>query len=126
MLLLGGFAAVAILLAAIGIYGVIAYLAEQRVREIGIRLALGASRTRVIRLIVREGALLALGGLAIGLTGALALSRVLQALLFEVRPSDPLTYVAVIALLGVVALLASTAPALAAARVDPALTMRAE
>ena len=126
MLLLGGFAAVAILLAAIGIYGVIAYLAEQRVREIGIRLALGASRTRVIRLIVREGALLALGGLAIGLTGALALSRVLQALLFEVRPSDPLTYVAVIALLGVVALLASAAPALAAARVDPALTMRAE
>jgi len=105
---------------------VIAYLAEQRVREIGIRLALGASRTRVIRLVVREGALLALGGLAIGLTGALALSRVLQALLFEVRPSDPLTYVAVITLLGVVALLASAAPALAAARVDPALTMRAE
>ncbi len=126
MLLLGSFAGVAILLSAIGIYGVIAYLAEQRVREIGIRLALGASRGRVMRMIVREGALLTVAGVGLGVLGALGLSRVLEALLFEVKGSDPITYLAVTLVLGVVALIASGLPALKAAEVDPVLAMRAE
>jgi len=126
MLLLTVFAAVAIALSAIGIYGVIAYLAEQRVREIGIRMALGASRGRVVRMIVREGSFLAAAGVVLGVLGALGLAKLLRTLLFEVKPSDPATYLAVAALLGLVAMLASSLPALRASRVDPARTMRTE
>ena len=126
MLLLSVFAGVAILLSAIGIYGVIAYVAGQRVREIGIRMALGASRGRVVRMIVREGTWLTLTGVVAGVLGAAGLSRVLRALLFQVSTTDPLTYLGVVGLLGVVALVASGIPALAAAKVDPAMTMRAE
>jgi predicted permease len=126
MLLLASFAGVAILLSSIGIYGVIAYLAERRVREIGIRIALGASRARVVRMIVREGTLLTGLGIAVGVLGALALSGVMRSLLFEVEPRDPATYVGVVILLGLIAVLASALPALRAARVDPANTMRTE
>jgi len=126
MLLLSAFAGVALLLSAIGIYGVIAYLAGQRVREIGIRIALGASRGRVIGMIVREGGLLTVGGIALGVLGALGMSRVLGALLFGIKPTDPLTYLLVTGGLALVALCACCVPALRAAKVDPALTMRAE
>jgi putative ABC transport system permease protein len=114
------------LLSAIGIYGVIAYLAGQRVREIGIRIALGASQGRVVRMIVREGTLMTLAGIGLGVLGALGLSRLLGALLFGVKPTDPVTYLAVTGGLALVALLASGIPALRAAQVDPALTMRSE
>ncbi len=126
MVLLAVFAGVAVLLSAIGIYGVIAYLVGQRSREIGIRLALGASQTTVIRMIARDGAIMTATGIGVGLVGAFALTRSMTALLFDVKPSDPITYLAVTALLAAVALAASCIPALRAAHVDPALTMRAE
>jgi putative ABC transport system permease protein len=126
MTLLAAFAVVALVLSAIGIYGVIAYLVGQRSREIGIRIALGAEPGRVIAMIVREGAAMIATGLVIGLAGALALTRLMGALLFDTSTTDPLTYAAVIATLAGVALLASGVPALRAAQVDPALTMRAE
>jgi putative ABC transport system permease protein len=126
MVLLTTFALVAIALSAIGIYGVIAYLVGQRSREIGIRLALGASPVSVVQMIVREGAVITLVGTAIGLAGALALTQSMRALLFGVAPTDWVTYLAVTAVLLLVALAASSVPALRAARVDPALAMRAE
>jgi len=126
MLLLAAFAFVAVALSATGIYGVIAYLVGQRSREIGIRLALGAAPAAVVGLIVREGAVMAALGLAFGLAGALALSRSMGALLFGVAPTDPVTYLAVTALLALVALAASGIPAARAAGVDPAEVMRAE
>ncbi len=126
MVLLAVFAGVAVLLSAIGIYGVIAYLVGQRSREIGIRLALGASQSTVIRMIARDGAMMTATGIAVGLVGAFALTRSMTALLFDVKPSDPITYLVVTALLAAVALAASCIPALRAAHVDPALTMRAE
>jgi ABC-type antimicrobial peptide transport system permease subunit len=126
MVLLAVFAGVAVLLSAIGIYGVIAYLVGQRSREIGIRLALGASQATVIRMIARDGAIMTAAGIGVGLLGAFALTRSMTALLFDVKPSDPVTYLAVTALLAAVALAASCIPALRAAHVDPALTMRAE
>ncbi|HEX6536984.1 MAG TPA: ABC transporter permease [Gemmatimonadaceae bacterium] len=126
MTLLAAFAVVALLLSAIGIYGVIAYLVSQRAREIGIRIALGASREHVVRMVVRQGAALAVTGIAIGIAGALLLTRLMTSLLFGVTPSDPATFGAVVVVLGAVALLASWVPARRAARVDPALAMRAE
>ncbi len=126
MVLLAVFAGVAVLLSAIGIYGVIAYLVGQRSREIGIRLALGASQTTVIRMIALDGAIMTATGIGVGLVGAFALTRSMTALLFDVKPSDPMTYLVVTALLAAVALAASCIPALRAAHVDPALTMRAE
>ena len=126
MLLLAVFAMVAIVLSAIGIYGVIAYLVGQRAREIGIRLALGASPVTVMRMIVREGAMMAAIGAGLGLVGALVLTRSLRALLFEVAPADPVTYVLVTLVLALVALAASALPALRATKVDPALVMRSE
>ena len=126
MTLLTAFAVIAILLSAIGIYGVIAYLVGQRSREIGVRIALGASRANVMRLIVREAVMMAGAGIGIGLLGALALTRLMGALLFDLKPSDPITYLAVTGVLGGVALLASSLPALRAARIDPALAMRGE
>jgi predicted permease len=126
MLLLTSFAAVALVLSAVGIYGVIAYLVTMRTRELGIRIALGASNGDVLRLVLREGVVVATVGLAIGTAGALALSRLLSSLLFGVRPNDPLTFLVVAVTLALVALLASFIPARRAARLDPLVAIRAE
>ncbi len=125
-ILLGVFACVALLIAATGIYSVLAYSVNQRTREIGLRMALGAPRTQVLRLIVREG--MAVGGLGIaaGLAGALALSRVLASLVFDVPVRDPLTYVVVAAALAIVALAACIIPARKASHVDPMAALRCE
>ncbi|HEY1527454.1 MAG TPA: ABC transporter permease [Candidatus Angelobacter sp.] len=124
--LLGLFAGFALALAAIGIYGVMAYLVSQGTREIGIRMALGATQSAVLRLVVRQGLMLALSGVAIGLVAALAFSRLLGGLLFGVRSNDPLTFAAIAILLMVVALLASYIPARRAARIDPMISLRCE
>jgi putative ABC transport system permease protein len=126
MLVLGAFAAVALALAIVGVHGVLSYTVAQRQREIGIRMALGADRQRVGRLVVGQGMRLALSGLAIGLLGALALSRVLTALLYGVSPGDPVTLLSVAGGLGGVALLASWLPARRAARVDPIVVLNQE
>jgi putative ABC transport system permease protein len=123
-LLLVLFAGTALALAAIGLYGVMAYLVTQRVEEIGIRLALGGRPRDVLRLVVGEGMLMALAGIAVGVACALALSRVVSGLLYGVRPTDPPTYVTIAALLCIVALVASVVPARRAARVDPAVALR--
>lgn len=125
-MLLGGFAAMALLLAAIGLYGVISYTVTQRRGEIGVRLALGANRARIVRLIVRQGMTLTAVGLAIGVAGALLVTRLLQSLLYGVSSTDVLTFVAVPVLLAGVALLASYLPASRASRVDPATALRAQ
>lgn len=126
VLLLSIFAALALVLAVVGIYGVIAYAVQQRSREIGIRIALGASTARVVGMVVRRGLTLAVIGVALGTAGAYAVTRVLQSLLFSVSARDPLTFAAVAALLGGVAVLASWIPARRAARVDPLTAMKAE
>jgi putative ABC transport system permease protein len=125
-LLLGLFASVALVLALIGIYGVIAYSTAQRTQEIGIRLALGADRRSVLRLVLAGGLRIALAGLALGLAGALALTRVLSSLLYGVGARDPLTFVVVPAVLLLVALAACWMPARRAMRVDPLAALRAE
>jgi predicted permease len=124
MLLLTTFAVVAATLAAIGIYGVLAYLVGQRTQEIGVRLAIGATPGNVVTLFVREGAALTLAGVACGLAGALAVTRALSTLLFGVTTTDPATFAAVAAALALVALLASYVPARRAARVDPMTALR--
>jgi putative ABC transport system permease protein len=126
VLLLSVFATLALVLAVVGIYGVIAYAVQQRSREIGIRIALGASTERVVGMVVLRGLTLAVIGVALGTAGAYAVTRVLQSLLFGVSARDPLTFAAVAALLGGVAVLASWIPARRAARVDPLTAMRAE
>ncbi len=126
MLLLTTFATVALLLAAIGAYGVISYGVSQRTQEIGVRLALGAQATDVLTHVVREGLALALAGVAIGVLGSLAMSRVFQSLVFGISPTDPLTYAGVVALLLLTALAASFFPARRASRVDPAVTLRSD
>ncbi len=126
MVLLTAFALVAIALSAIGIYGVVAYLVGQRSRELGIRIALGATPSRVVKMVVREGVAMVAVGVGVGLVGALALTQLMGALLFNVKPTDPVTYAAVTVLLGAVALIASSIPASRAAHVDPALAMRAD
>jgi ABC-type antimicrobial peptide transport system permease subunit len=126
MLLLGIFAALAVLLAGIGIYSVLSYSVKQRVPEIGIRLALGARLTDVLRLVVIEGMKPALLGVAIGIAGALALGRVVASLVFHVKPADPLTFAGVVALLGMIALFACLIPAYRASRVDPVIALRNE
>jgi putative ABC transport system permease protein len=125
-LLIGLFAALAFILSAIGIYGVINYDVTQRNGEIGIRMALGAQSRDVVRLILRQGVLLTLGGLALGIAGAFALTRFLSGLLFEVKPSDPATYVWVSVLLVVVAVAACLIPARRATKVDPLVALRYE
>jgi putative ABC transport system permease protein len=120
------FAAVALMLAAVGIYGVMAYLVAQRTREIGIRMALGASARAVMRMVVGRGLALTLAATVLGMAGAAALSRTLATLLFGVAPLDPLTFAAAATVLGGVALLASWLPARRAARVDPVVALAEE
>ena len=126
MLLLGVFAAVAVSLAGVGIYGVISYSVTQRTREIGIRVALGAQPRDVLRLVLRRGLWLACAGITLGLAGGLAVTRVMSSLLFGVGARDPATFAAVAALLGFVALVACLAPARRAAKVDPTVALRYE
>ena len=123
-ILLGLFAAVALSLAVMGIYGVLSFAVAQRTGEIGIRMALGAERGRVLALVMRDGALLACIGLAIGLVTALALTRVLRTMLFEVTTTDPLTYVAMALVLALAVAAASWIPARRASRVDPVIALR--
>ena len=122
--LLGAFAAIALALAAVGIYGVLAYLVSQRTQEIGIRLAIGADRSEVLGMVLRQGLSLAAVGIVAGLIGAFALTRQMQSLLYEVRPNDPMTFVAVAAAVLLIALLASVLPARRAARVSPMIALR--
>jgi putative ABC transport system permease protein len=123
-ILLSVFAAVALLIAAIGIYGVLAYSVNQRTREIGLRMALGSPRGRVLGLIVREGMLVGLAGIGIGVAGALGLSRALASLVFGVAVRDPITFVLVAGMLSIVALAACVIPARTASRVDPMVALR--
>ena len=125
-ILLGIFAGVAVTLAAVGIYGVIAYGVSQRRHEIGVRISLGAGTGTVLRGVVGQGLLLAGGGIALGLVGSLALSRVLSGLLVGVEPTDPGTFVAVTMLVTTIAAGAAFVPAMRAARVDPVEAMRGE
>jgi putative ABC transport system permease protein len=126
MILLGAFAVLALVLASVGIYGVMAYSVSQRTHEIGIRMALGARGSNVLGMVVGEALVLTLTGAGLGLAGALALTRLLSSLLYNVRPTDPLTLALVsLALLGVSAL-ASYIPARRATRVDPMVALRYE
>jgi putative ABC transport system permease protein len=124
--LLGAFAAVALLLATLGVYGVIAYAVGQRTREFGIRIALGATSVDVSRAVLRRGVVLALAGVSVGVVAAVLLTRAIQSLLFDVPALDPLTFAAVVLVLAGAAILASWLPARRAARVDPVIAMRAD
>jgi predicted permease len=126
MVLLGLFAALALVLASVGIYGVIAYVVEQRTQEIGIRMALGAQRSDVLRFMLWEGARLALTGIATGIVTALLLTRPMTKLLYGVSATDPLTFAAVALLLAIIALAACFFPARRATRIDPMQALRAE
>jgi putative ABC transport system permease protein len=119
MVLLAVFAMVAVALAVVGVYGTMAYNVAQRIPEIGVRMAVGASPGRVIRMVVWQGARLALAGIALGLVASAFVAEAAQRLLFEVRGIDPVTFAAAPAILGAAALLASYIPALRAARVSP-------
>jgi putative ABC transport system permease protein len=126
MLLLGAFAGLALLLAAVGIYSVLSYSVKRRVREIGIRLALGARLSDVLRMVVFEGMKPTLLGVAIGTAGALALGRALSSLIYGIKPTDPVTFLAVALLLAAIALCASIIPAYRATKVDPIVALRYE
>jgi len=123
-LLLGLFAGIAVCLAMAGVYGVVAYTVGQRANEIGLRMALGANTADVLRLILRQGMALTGIGLAVGLVAAVAATRLVASMLFEVKPGDPATYAGVAALIAVVSLAASYIPARRAARVDPVSALR--
>jgi predicted permease len=124
--LLGGFAVLGLVLAAVGTYGLLSYIVAQRRREIGVRMALGAARSTVMVLILKQGSLLIVGGIALGLAGAMAGSHLLESLLFGVEPNDVATVAAVVTAIAAVAALACGLPAWRASRVDPAITLRAE
>jgi ABC-type antimicrobial peptide transport system permease subunit len=126
MLLLAVFAAVALMLAAIGIFGVLSYAVSQRTREIGIRMALGAPGRTVVNLIVRQAMFLVVSGVAAGTIAALYVSKAMTKMLFSVTPTDPVTFAGVAAVLVAVALFASYLPARRATRVDPIVALRAE
>jgi predicted permease len=126
MLLFGLFAAVALLLAAVGIYGVMNYSVSRRTREIGIRISLGASQTAVLRMVVRQGMAQALAGSAVGFACALLLSKLMATMLYGVPPTDPITFAAVAVVLGAAALLASGVPARRASRIQPVAALRSD
>jgi putative ABC transport system permease protein len=126
MLLLVVFAALALILAAVGIYGLMAYAVSQRTHEIGIRLALGAQQRDVMRLVAGDGARIAFFGIGIGVASALVLTRVMTTLLFEVKATDPAAFAGVTILLAMVALAACYIPARRAMRVDPMVALRYE
>jgi ABC-type antimicrobial peptide transport system permease subunit len=120
------FAGLALLLACVGLYGVMSYTVAGRTREIGVRMALGARRVDVVRLVLREGLLLVVIGLVVGIPLALASSRLLHSFLFEMKSTDPLSLGAVVLLLGMVAAFAGLIPARRAAKVDPMVALRYE
>jgi putative ABC transport system permease protein len=126
LVLLSVFAVVALVLSAIGVYGVLSFTVSQQTKEIGIRMALGAARRDVLGLMLWKGLWPVVMGLTLGIGAALATTRVLAKMLFEVRPSDPLTLVGVVALLITVAFVAVLVPARRAARVDPLIAVRCE
>ena len=123
-MLLGAFAVIAVILTAAGLYGVISYLVGQRTREIGVRIALGASRRQIIALVLRQAGAMILAGTGIGLLGALGVTRALGTLLFGVSPTDPVIYASVAGVLALVALAAVATPASRATRVDPLVALR--
>ena len=122
--LISVFSMLALLLSGVGIYGVLAYSVTERTHEIGIRMALGAGQADVARMVLRRCLKLVTAGVTLGLAGAVAVTRVLGAFLFDVKPTDPATFVAVATLLATVALLAGFLPARRAARVDPLVALR--
>jgi ABC-type antimicrobial peptide transport system permease subunit len=126
MLLLDSFAILALLMASLGLYGVISYLVERRTQELGIRIALGAQSWSVLQLVVSDGIRMAAIGVALGLLAALGLTRLLTGMLYGVSATDPLTFVVIAAVLIVVAALASCLPAVRATRVDPLVALRYE
>jgi ABC-type antimicrobial peptide transport system permease subunit len=126
MLLLAAFAALALFLSSLGIYGVLAYDVSQRTREIGVRGAIGASQGQIVGLILKQGVWKAGFGIVIGLIGAVLLSRTMTSMLFNVKPTDPLVYAAVSLVLIAVALLASYLPARRASKIDPLVALRDE
>jgi len=126
MMLLSLFSGIALVLASVGIYGLMSYSVAQRSRELGVRIALGAARTDVLRLVLRQGMSLALTGIVIGMGAAFGLTRVIESQLYGVRATDPATFVLVAGLLGCTALAANLIPAWRATRVDPAVVLREE
>jgi putative ABC transport system permease protein len=124
--LMSTFAAIALTLAAVGIYGVLSYLVARRTHEIGIRLAVGADRSQVLGLVLKQGLTLAGTGIAVGIVAALLLTRLMQSLLYQVQPGDPWTFASVAMALVGVALLASALPAFRATRVSPLIALRTE